>query len=194
MIGGFLARLAMPWVGGPLIVALLALSAWCGVQQYRLVAERGAHAQTKLQHAQALAAAQKRANDWQARAYDVTQRAREELDERNRTIQEQHDQIVALQAGITRLSVDVGGLRNQLAAAGAARGASTSLAACVAWTGALEDALARGAGLVAEGQQLLVEGAGLAGQLAEAHDRRAAEVTALLKGWPHQQSTPGASQ
>lgn len=175
---------------GLALASLIGLAVWTQVQ---LDGERAAHEKTKADHAKALAAAERSARQWEGRANELADRAREDNDAAQRTISQQAAELAAQRARIARLSADADGLRQQFAAARAARGAQDSLASCVAWAGTLEDALARGAGLVAQGVGLLAEGARLAGQSAEAHDRRAAEVTALIRGWPHLQSTPGVS-
>lgn len=168
-------------------LVLIGLVGWGVYTTVQLQAERAAHAKTMADHATAVAAAERQARVWEGRANDLAERARESNDAAQRTITKQAAELAHLRSSIVVLRADADGLRQQFAAAGAERGAAGSLAACVDWTGALQAELARGAGLLAEGQRLLVEGAELAAKLAEAHDRRATEVLALIAAWPHKQ-------
>lgn len=69
------------------------------------------------------------------------------------------------------------GLRHALAAYASGGASGDTIAACQARAGALAQA-------VADGANLLAEGAGLLEQAALAHDARAAEVRAMLQAWP----------
>jgi len=108
--------------------------------------------------------------------------------ERQRTLQTDVDKsrealshartlIAEQDARIARLSVDSDGLRVKLRAYSSGASGSDTLAACQRRAGTLADLLTEGAGLLAEGADLLR-------QAAIAHDGRAAEVAALLAGWP----------
>jgi hypothetical protein len=101
---------------------------------------------------------------------DSVDRARANLEGSNRTI-------AAQAARIAVLSSDSDRLRGKLATYAAGRSGQDTLAACHARAGTLANLLAEGAGLV-------VEGANLARECSIDHDRRAAEVNALLSAWP----------
>ena len=88
--------------------------------------------------------------------------------------------IAILEGSLARTVVSERGLRDQLSAFASGR-ADDSLTACHARAGALAGALTEGAGLLAEGAEL-------AREAARRHDERAAEVIALLNGWPRAQA------
>ena len=84
--------------------------------------------------------------------------------------------IATLESSLARTVVSERGLRDQLSAFAGGR-TDDSLTACHARAGALASSLTEGAGLLAEGAEL-------AREAARRHDERAAEVIALLNGWP----------
>jgi len=100
--------------------------------------------------------------------------ARKELEDANREIQARETALASLRRDRDILR---NGLRNALAAYASGAGSADSIAACHARAGALADAAANGA-------ELLAEGAGLLEQATLTHDRRAAEVRALIAAWP----------
>lgn len=146
-----------------LSVLLFASRAQTMTERAGRAADRAAWTQ---QVAEAESAARKREGALQA----LVDQAKGELDVQNAAITEQA-------ARIAGLTVDARGLRGQLAAARADRGVTESIAACASYVAELETA-------VTGGGELLVEGQVLVRQFAEAHDRRAAEVAALLQAWP----------
>jgi hypothetical protein len=110
----------------------------------------------------------------EAQMRQAADRARKELDDALREIQDREVALAGLRRDRDALRV---GLRNALAAYAGGSGTADSIAACRARAGAL-------AAAAADGAELLAEGAGLLEQAALAHDRRAAEVRALIEAWP----------
>jgi chromosome segregation ATPase len=110
----------------------------------------------------------------EAQMRQAADKARKELDDALREIQDREVALAGLRRDRDALRV---GLRNALAAYASGSGTADSLAACRARAGAL-------AAAAADGAELLAEGAGLLEQAALAHDRRAAEVKALIEAWP----------
>jgi hypothetical protein len=100
--------------------------------------------------------------------------ARKELDDAIAEIRNREVALAGLRRDRDALRV---GLRDALAAYAGGSGTADSLAACRARAGAL-------AAAAADGAELLAEGASLLEQAALAHDRRAAEVRALIEAWP----------
>lgn len=169
----------------PLLIALavggVVLIGWQAWQTSKLRAERDAlrvelaEQRAEWEAASAMAAAL--ALEIQARMQQEVDNARTELDAIRRVLRQREATIRALTADIERLSADARGLRDDLARFAAGPAAGDSLAACQQRSLAL-------AGLLAEGGELVAEGAGLVAACAIAHDERAAEVRALLGAWP----------
>jgi hypothetical protein len=110
----------------------------------------------------------------EAQMRQAADKARKELDDALREIQNREVALAGLRRDRDTLRV---GLRNALVAYAGGSGSADSIAACHARAGAL-------AAAAADGAELLAEGAGLLEQAALAHDRRAAEVRALIEAWP----------
>lgn len=117
----------------------------------------------------------------EAAARETEQRLRADVDAARARLDAEVERIANAQQEIDRLRLDRehlrAGLRNALAAYAASGVSADSLAACQQRARALAEATADGAELLAEGARLLE-------QAAAAHDRRAAEVEALLSAWP----------
>lgn len=154
-----------------------------GMGMHKLVSDRaiarlGQEHQTQVAEWQAKVAeeeskARRREADMQA----AVDREREVADESKRKISEQARKLAEQNAAIARLRDDAGGLRIQLAAYAAGRGAEDSLGACQARAARLGELLAEGGGLLAEGAEL-------AGACAIAADDRAVKLRACLAAWP----------
>lgn len=190
MIAAALNKLALPWVGGPLIAVLVLLTVWCGVQQVRLsgahaalAAEQRDHQATKTQYALAREQAVVDARAWEDSLRRQVDQARKDADVAQQQISQQARTIAALNADLARLRIDADGVRQQLADARRARGADVALGACLDYGRALEEHLASGAQLLREGQELVGEGAQLAAELADARDRFAIQVTACVNAY-----------
>ena len=176
MISAILGRLGGPY----LAVALFALAAVLGIQTVRLAGAKADLAGERTQRANERAAAAQALALEQARIRETEQRWQATVEVERKGLEDAKRKNAELADAIGRMpAVDVGSLRNQLSAARGAA-ATTSLAAAAACdlrAGAYE-------ALLADGSRLLAEGVTLAGNIARAHDDRAAEVTALLKAWP----------
>lgn len=151
------------------LALILILAVGVVVPRIELKAERLAHEQTKLQHAEERARRLAAAREHEITMQRAVARAQGDLDEARREIR-RRDQVIGL------LRADAGGLREQLAAYAAA-GARDSACAGDDRAGIL-------ARLAAEGAELLATAGALLRACALDHDERAAEVTALLAAWP----------
>lgn len=148
----------------------------CTVGSYKAQIER-----ERAEHAAELAAIDRARADAESKARqleivwaEAAERASKELRDAYAIIERSAPEIEKLRRDRDILR---DGLRNALHAYAAGRSAEDSVAACRSRAGAL-------ASLLADGTELLAEGAGLLEQVAVAHDRRAAEVSALLRAWP----------
>jgi hypothetical protein len=110
----------------------------------------------------------------EAQMRQAADKARKELDDAIAEIRNREAALAGIRRDRDALRV---GLRDALAAYAGGSGTADSLAACRARAGALAVA-------AADGAELLAEGASLLEQAALAHDRRAAEVRALIEAWP----------
>jgi hypothetical protein len=153
-----------------LIVAIVGLAAFIAGHVRGVKVEREKALQQMLVIERARAEAEAVARERERRMQKEADNARVELSQALAKIAEQESRI-------RRLSADVRGLRDQISAYAAGPATGDSVAAC------RERAVNLGT-LVAEGAELLVEGAGLLAACAADHDRRSAEVTALLRAWP----------
>lgn len=152
----------------------------CTVGSYKaqIERERADHAAAIASIERARADAEQKARQLEIAWADAAEKASRELKDAYSIIERSAPEIDRLRRDRDALR---DGLRNALHAYAAGRSAEDSVAACRSRAGAL-------ASLLADGADLLAESAGLLEQAALAHDRRAAEVTALLQAWPQTQA------
>jgi hypothetical protein len=175
------------WLQPALLVALVALSAWCFWTHHRLSSERAAHVATRIGFDQREAKAQA-----DARAREVALRADRDaavlhLEDARHEIARHRDHNAALAAEVDRLRTRAADadrrLRDHLAAY-AAGGAADTAAACqarAAALGAYAADVSRAADEIAESAAEL---AAVAVAAAGERDAYAAEVVACVKAWP----------
>lgn len=179
MIIAWIQRYAMVLMGVAMAATLVALIE----RQFELMAERTARATEQANYNRERADAAEQARTWQAGMFRSYETATRTADERRAALQTRDRTIAALQARIATLSVDVGGLRTQLAAY--ARGdPGDTLAACQARAVALADELGQGAGLVARTGELAKRIAGVARESAVAEAEHAVKVNQCVEAWP----------
>ena len=160
-----LKRLAQPL----LLAALVALAAWCFWQQWQLGSERRAHAKTKAEYAQQIAA-------MQAAALDAAAKYRQQEQDWQRTKAEAEaihaKNLERERAARLRAVAESDRLRDEAAAyaAGGGAAADDTVTACRERAAALGQLLGE------------VERAGAA--MAQDADRHADEVRLLLEAWP----------
>lgn len=160
-----------PWVWAAVLGVLLATHGAVAFWVHAEVTEKWELREAKAKEATARAVSieQAKQREIEQRWQTATNQATEALTDARRTIAEQARRIDSLR-------LDAGSLRNQLATYAAGRAGEDPAAA--------RDRGAVLAAAVADGAELLAEGAGLLATCARAHDERAAEVTALLRAWP----------
>lgn len=182
----FVAGLLGPWVWAAIAAVLVATHTGVGlwvraeVTEHWQLRESEATAATQA----AIAAEQRKQKQIGDRWQEIVEKVTGERDAAHAKI----DQLEAEQAATTRRLDDAvranGWMRNQLAAYAAGGTGADPGATCEARARAL-------AALAADGAELLAEGAGLVRSCAAAHDKRAAEVNALVDAWPRNVTGPG---
>lgn len=174
------------WLQPALIVALVALSAWCFWQGHRLDRERQAHRATTALYQAREAAALAAARDRENALRQQVDTARAERDAAHEEIARGNALNTRLLADVARLRADAADadrLRDQLAAY-AAGGAGDTTAACQARSAALATyaaELSRAADDVAQSAGTV---AGVAVAATGERDEFAADLAACVKAWP----------